>query len=97
MLPFERDNELIFKIDDVTNNHAFSDRQLYISKAAIKHFFETTYSNKHIDYVKIYNIIFKHWYIKGLARKLRDYLRHYLKCQLYQTRRYLSHESLQLI
>lgn len=60
MLPFERANELIFKLDDITNNYAFLDRRLYIPKVVIKHFFETTHSNKYIDYIKIYNIIFKH-------------------------------------
>lgn len=97
VLPFERGNELIFKLDDITSNYTFSDRRLYISKIAIKHFFETIYSDEYIDYVKMYNIIFKHWYIKGLTRKLRDYLRYYLKYQLYQTRRHLSHEFLQSI
>ena len=60
MLLFERDNELIFKLDDIINNYIFLNRRLYISKIAIKYFFETTYSNKYIDYIKMYNIIFKH-------------------------------------
>ena len=60
MLSFERDNELIFKLDNITNNYTFLDRRLYISKIIIKYFFETTYSNKYIDYLKIYNIIFKY-------------------------------------
>ena len=60
MLLFERDNELIFKFDDVTNNHAFLDRRLYVSKVAIKYFFEITHFDKYINYIKIYNIIFKY-------------------------------------
>ena len=95
VLPFERDNNgLIFKLDDVTGDHVFSDRRLYVPKALSKHFFETTHSDKHIDYTKMYNIITKHWCIKGLARKLKDYLRHCPKCQLYQTRKHLPHGSL---
>ena len=60
MLLFERDNELIFKLDDITNNHVFSNRRLYVSKVINKHFFETTHFNKYINYIKIYNIIFKY-------------------------------------
>ena len=80
MLLFERDNELIFKLDNVTNNYIFLNRRLYVSKIVIKYFFETTYSNKYINYIKIYNIIFKYQYIKKLTYKLKDYLRYYLKC-----------------
>ena len=97
VLPFERDNGLIFKLDDVTGDHAFSDRRLCVPEAASKHFFETAHSNEHIGYAKMYDIISKHWCTKGLARKLRDYLRHCPKCQLYQTRRHLPHGSLQPI
>ena len=60
MLFFERDNELIFKFDNVINNHVFLDYRLYVLKVAIKHFFEIAHFDKYIDYIKIYNIIFKY-------------------------------------
>ena len=80
MLFFEWDNELIFKLDDIINNYVFLDRRLCVSKVVNKYFFETAYFDEYINYIKIYNIIFKHWYIKKLTRKLKDYLRYCLKC-----------------
>ena len=96
-LSFERDDGLIFYLDDTTGDHAFVHRRLYIPDAALKHFFEVAHSTDHIGFAKMFEVLSQHWYIHGLARKLRDFLRHCPACQLYQTRRHLPHGSLQPI
>ena len=60
MLSFERDNEFIFKLDDITSYYTFLDYRLCVLKVVIKYFFKIAYSNKYINYNKIYDIIFKY-------------------------------------
>ena len=96
-LSFERENGLIFHRDDVTGDHAFTHRRLCIPERAVKQFFEIAHSSDHIGFAKMFEVLSGQWYIHGLARQLRNYLRHCPQCQLYQTRRHLPHGSLQPI
>ena len=96
-LSFERDNGLIFHLDDATGDHAFTHRRLCVPDNAVKQFFEIAHSSDHIGFAKMFEVLSKQWYIHGLARQLRNYLRHCPQCQLYQTRRHLPHGSLQPI
>ena len=97
-LPFEKDEDgIIWRIDDKTGDHAFTPRRLCIPDACVKTFFDIAHTDAHIGFAKCYEAISQQWYIRGLSRQLREYLRHCSKCQLYQTRRHLPNGALQPI
>lgn len=54
-----------------------------------------TISSLHPGFAKCYDIISSSWYIRGLSKHLREYLRHCPDCQVFQTRRHKSYETLQ--
>ena len=61
-------------------------------------FFDIVHNkNGHIGRDKCHEIISRQWYIRGLGRLLRDYLRHCPQCQLYQTQRHQPYGTLQPI
>ena len=99
-LSFERENhELIFRVDDSIDDHAFISRRLCISNAVVKDVLKIVHedSNDHSEYAKCYEQIASTWYIRDLTRQLRDYLKYCSKCQINRIRRHQSHDSLQSI
>ncbi len=98
-LPFYRGTDgLIWRIDDVTSDHAFAPERLCVPNACVKDFFDTVHDkNGHIGRNKCHEIIARQWYIRGLDRRLREYLRHCPQCQLYQTPRHQPYGALQPI
>ncbi len=95
---FTLNNHLIYRIDHVALKHAFESRRFCISKNLITDILHLTHFDKHhSEFIKCYDIIFAFWYIHDLIKHLRKYLRHCFKCQIYQTRRHKSYDSLQSI
>ena len=98
-LPFVRGTDgLIWKVDSSTGDHGFTPSRLCVSNSCVQTFFEVAHSGgNHPGFAKCYDIISRQWYIRGLTRQLREYLRHCPQCQLYQTPRHLPYGSLQPI
>ena len=99
-LSFYRKNDFIFRFDDyITDEHAFEFRRLCIFQQLIADILDTIHdsSNDHSEFAKCYERVFSFYFIRGLSRQLRDYLRHCSKCQIHQTRRHKSYDSLQSI
>ena len=99
-LSFEKKNhELIFRVDDFIDDHAFTSRRLCISNAVVKDVLKIVHenSNDHSEYAKCYEQIASTWYIRDLTRQLRDYLKYCSKCQINRIKRHQSHDSLQSI
>ena len=99
-LSFERENhELVFRIDDSIDDHAFTSRRLCVSDAIVKNVLEIVHddSNDHSKYTKCYEQIASTWYIRDLIRQLRDYLKYCSKCQINRIKRHQSYDSLQSI
>ncbi len=98
-LPFYLSNDgLIWRIDNYTSDHAFAPERLYVPDSCVKDFFDIAHDkNGHIGRDKCHEIIARQWYIRGLGRQLREYLRHCQQCQLYQTQRHQPYGALQPI
>lgn len=97
-LPFSRDGEgLIWKTDASTGDLAFTSSRLCVPASCVLVFLEVAHSGSHVGFAKCYESISRQWYIRGLSRQLREYIRHCPQCQLYQTPRHLPHGSLQPI
>ncbi len=98
-LPFELDNDgLIYRTDHVAIGHAYESRRLCIPANTIPDILELAHSSaRHPGFAKCFDIISSSWYIHGLTRHLRQYLRHCPECQIFQTRRHKPYGSLQPI
>ena len=97
-LSFYRENDLIFRSDDITSDdHAFESRRLCIFATIISNILTTTHDESHVEFARCYEKIASFYYIRNLSRYLRDFLKHCLKCQIFQTRRHRFYDSLQLI
>ena len=81
--------DLIYHIDRVTEN-----QRLCISSALVKEILHLTHENDHPRFQRCYEIVSASWYIRGLFNLLREFIRHYPKCQVLQIRRHQSYESL---
>ena len=93
-LSFYKKNGLIFRFDD----HVYESHRLCISWSVIKNILKIVHDNDtHSEFARCYEKIVSFYYIRDLIRYLRNYLKHCSKCQIYQTRRHKSYESLQLI
>ena len=98
-LSFYRENDLIFRDDDLvdTDFNSYETRRLCISYLAINDILKMIHDEDHSDFAKNYDKISASWYIRDLAKYLRDYLKHCSECQIYQIKRHLSYDSLQSI
>ena len=91
-------NDLIFRSNEFTSkNHAYESRRLCVLWLAIQNILKTAHDDSHLEFARCYEKIFSSYYIRGLSRYCRDFLKHYSKCQAYQTRRHKSYDSLQSI
>ena len=60
--------------------------------------FRITYNfSNHDDFHRIYDRVVNFVYIRQLTKRLRIYIKHCSKCQLYQIKRHVSYDSLQSI
>lgn len=97
-LPFSRDDDgLIWKTDASTGDHAFTPSRLCIPHSCVQTFLQIAHSESHVGFAKCWESLSRQWYIRGLTKYLREYLKHCPQCQLYQTPRHLPHGALQPI
>ena len=99
-LSFYRKNEFIFRFDDyITDNHAFEFRKFCIFQFLVDEILDTIHDaiNDHVDFKKCYERLIFSYFIRRLFKQFRDYLRHCSNCQIYQTRRHKSYDSMQSI
>jgi hypothetical protein len=98
-LSFELNNDdLIYRIDKIVLEHVYESKRLCISSSTISDILNIAHEDSHHSrFATCFDIIFFSWYIHELIRHLRQYLRHCLECQIFQTRRHKSYDSLQSI
>ena len=95
---YRRKNDLIFRFEDITiDDHVYESCRLCISHFVVSNILRLTHDDDHVDYVRCFEKISFFYYIRDLSRYLRDYLKHCSQCQIYQTRRHASYDSLQSI
>ncbi len=91
-------DDLIYRTNQIVLDHAYESRRLCISINTISDILKLAhFNNHHSEFVKCFDIIFSSWYIHDLFKHLRKYLIHCSQCQVFQTRRHRSYDSLQLI
>ena len=82
-LPFIREPDgLIFRLDATTRNYTFAARRLYVLNLYIKDVLEIVYRDGHLGYARCLEKA-SAWYMRGLAKYIREYIRYYPKCQIY--------------
>ena len=91
-LPFVRGSDGIFHVDRFTGL-----KRLCIPEPLVKDIFDMAHSEGHPGFDRCYEIVSKSWYIHGLTRLLRSYIRHCPQCLVFQTRRHRPYGSLQPI
>lgn len=86
-------SDLIFHVDKISGC-----QRLCIPSNLVKEILTAAHdSNDHPGFQRCYELVASSWYIHGLTRQLRDFIRHCPKCQILQTRRHASYGSLQPI
>lgn len=86
------DSELIF------HRNKFSGvERLCIPQPLIKEVLAIAHGNGHPGFERCYDTVAKSWYIHGLTKHLRKYIRHCPDCLVLQTRRHRPYGSLQPI
>ena len=87
---FVKKNEFIYHMKEV--------EKLCISTACEKKIFKLTHDrNNHASHNKVYTRLMKSIYIFRLSRKIREYIKHCLTCELNQIKRHVFYEKLILI
>ena len=95
---YKEKNDLIFRSNDfIIDDHVYESRRLCISHFVVSNILRLIHDDEHVDYVKCFEEMFVSYYIRDLSRYLRDYLKHCSKCQMYQTKKHASYDSLQFI
>ena len=94
-LPFIRGNDGLFqRIEDATADYIYTPQRLYIPNIYVHEFLDITHLGGYVGRDKCHEIITRQQFILGLDRKLREYIRHYPKFQLYQTQRHQPYRAL---
>ena len=91
-LLFARRVDLIFHVDKFTGLE-----RLCIPRPLVKDIFDIAHSEGHPGFERCYDIVSRSWYVHGLTRLLRDYIRHCPQCLVFQTRRHRPYDALQPI
>ena len=98
VLLFIRENELIYRKETDTDITSFLSRRVCAFFAVLQDIFDIIHDfNDHSDFDKSYELIMFVWYIRDLIKHFKHYLKHCSKCQINQTRKHKSFESLQFI
>lgn len=71
--------------------------RLCIPQSMIKEVLAIAHGDGHPGFERCFDTVSKSWYIHGLTKQLRDYIRHCPDCLLLQTRRHQPYGSLQPI
>ena len=90
--PIIPDEDLIYHVDLVTGKH-----RLCIPTAVVPDILAVAHGNGHPGFQRCYEIISNSWYIRGLTKQLRTYIRHCPDCLILQTRRHQPYGALQPI
>ena len=86
-------DDLIFHVDRLSGNQRFCiPSDLVQEILAIAHG-----TNGHPGFQRCHEIVTASWYIHGITKQLRDYIRHCLECIVLQTRRHQPYGNLQPI
>ena len=92
-VPAPAESRLIYHIDKATGI-----RRLCIPAAVVKDVLAVAHTAEgHMGFARCYERVAGSWYIRGLTRYLRDYLKHCPECLVYQTRRHAPYGSMQPI
>ena len=94
---FFRQNDFIFKFENVINDHVYQTCRLCIFSSTIQQILEIVHNDNHSKFARCYEKIFSIYYIRDLSRYLRNFLKYCSKCQIYQTRRHKFYDFLQSI
>ena len=94
----KKKNDFIFRSNDFTiDDYVYEFRKLCIFHSIVQNIFELVHDDEHFDYVKCFEQIAFFWYIREFSRYLKNYFKHCSNCQIYQIKKHVSYESLQLI
>lgn len=91
-LPPPNKTKLLYQINRTTGN-----LRLCIPSTVAPDILQIAHGEGHPGFSCCYKIITRSWYIRGLTRLLREFIRHCLQCVQLQTRRHRPYGSLQLI
>lgn len=84
---------LVYHVDRATGA-----RRLCIPGLVVKDILDVAHTSEgHMGFARCYERVSGSWYIRGLTRYLRDYLKHCPECLVYQTRRHAPYGSMQPI
>ena len=86
LLFFYRKNEFIFCFDNyIINNYAFEFRRFCISQSLVNNIFVTVHDaiNDYANFCKCYKQLIFFYYVRGMFKQLRNYLRHCSNCQIH--------------
>ncbi|TAQ86585.1 hypothetical protein B7494_g5085 [Chlorociboria aeruginascens] len=92
-LPFELHDQLIFRIspDGIP-------RRLCVPPNAITEILTEAHNqNSHPGYAKLWDLISRSFFIRGISQHLRQFLKHCPQCNIFQTKRHAPFGSLQPI
>ena len=78
-------------------NRTIGNLRLCISLAVAPDVLQIANKEGYPGFSRCYEIVTRFWYIQGLTRLLREFIRHCPQCLQFQTRRHHSYGSLQLI
>lgn len=87
-------DDLIFHVDKISGS-----QRLCVPSNLVKEIFMIAHGNNngHPGFQRCYEIVSTSWYIHGLTRLLRNFIRHCPECLILQTRRHSPYGSLQPI
>ena len=81
---YKKINELIFRSNDfIIENHVYESRRFCVLHVAIENVFAVVHDDNHFDFARCYEKITIFYYIHDFFKFLRNYLKHYFKCQTY--------------
>ncbi|TAQ83100.1 hypothetical protein B7494_g8576 [Chlorociboria aeruginascens] len=92
-LPFELHDNLIYR-----KSQDGIPRRLCVPSNCLKDIFTEAHDqNGHPGFAKLHDIIHRSFFIRGIARHLKDFLKYCPQCEVYQTKRHAPFGSLQPI
>ena len=91
-LPPPDKTKLLYQINRTTSN-----LRLCISPTVVPDILQIAHGEGHPGFSCCHEIITRSWYIQGLTRLLREFIRHYPQCLQLQTRQHCPYRSLQPI
>ena len=96
-LPFVRGPDgLIFRLDATTGDHAYTPRRLAVPDSCIQDVLRIAHGDGHPGYGRLLQKA-SAWYIRRVAKHVREYIRHCSSCQIYQTKRHMPYGAMQPI